>query len=257
MTPVLCTAAALWIAPASPSRRIGSARRTAVPVALVPLALAAVVPAVLSTGRASLLLSICIAGATAVHTVVKARASRARSERLVATGAYLGYLIAALRAGSTVPEACSRAFEQVSPRAPKDVAAELRRVSLHTRGGGNGALALASSQLPELRDVGAIWSLAARLGVPVADLLASARTRIDHAVRHQNATKSALAGPRATAVVLSALPLAGVLMGEAMGAHPVSLLTGGGLGGALLLTGTVLVCMGFVTAQHIIGRAAK
>lgn len=113
-----------------------------------------------------------------------------------------------------------------------------------------------SVTLPELRDVGVLWGLSAKLGIPVADLLGSARSRLDNAVRHRNATTAALAGPRATAVVLSVLPLAGILMGQAMGARPVALLTGGGLGGLLLLVGTALVCAGFATSQAIIGRAA-
>ncbi|MCQ4622600.1 type II secretion system F family protein [Corynebacterium sp. CCUG 70398] len=146
--------------------------------------------------------------------------------------------------------------EQTADNAPADLASELRRVAAHTRSGGSGAAILAASPLPELRDVGVLWGLSAKLGIPVADLLGSARSRLDNAVRHRNATTAALAGPRATAVVLSVLPLAGILMGQAMGARPVALLTGGGLGGLLLLVGTALVCAGFATSQAIIGRAA-
>ena len=71
------------------------------------------------------------------------------------------------------------------------------------------------------------------------------------------ATRAALAGPQTTAVVLALLPLAGVLMGTAMGANPVAFLAGGGLGGVLLTVGTALVCAGVVVSQRIIQGAAS
>jgi len=255
----LLLALALCVPPARPALRIGQRSAPMTQAALRPLVgIGGVVAvlAVLATDRATLLLSVCVAGATAIHSVVAARRRRAHHDRAVAAAGYLGHLVAALRAGSSVAEACARAAEQTADNAPADLASELRRVAAHTRSGGSGAAILAASPLPELRDVGVLWGLSAKLGIPVADLLGSARSRLDNAVRHRNATTAALAGPRATAVVLSVLPLAGILMGQAMGARPVALLTGGGLGGLLLLVGTALVCAGFATSQAIIGRAA-
>lgn len=52
-----------------------------------------------------------------------------------------------------------------------------------------------------------------------------------------------------------ALPLAGLAMGTAMGAAPLGLLLGGGLGGVLLVAGTGLVCAGFLWSQRIISGA--
>lgn len=256
---VLLLALALCIPPTSPVRRIGLRSAPPAKAAVRPLmAIGGAVAAfgVLATDRATLLLSVCVAGATAIHALVEARRRRARHDRAVAAAGYLGHLVAALRAGSSVPGACARAAEHTADNAPADLASELRRVAAHTRTGGSGATILAASPLPELREVGVLWGLSAKLGIPVADLLGSARARLDNSVRHRNATTAALAGPRATAVVLSALPLAGILMGQAMGARPVTLLTGGGLGGLLLLVGTALVCAGFATSQAIIGRAA-
>lgn len=256
MVPALLLAAALCIGAVSPARRAGVPATTVNPAAALPLVVPVGVVAVLATDRALVLLSACVAGATVAHSVVRSRQRRTRGRRLQATATYLGHVAAALRAGTTVAEACSRAADQLPAETPADLAGELRRVAAHARHGGNGASVLAASQFDELRDVGTLWSLSASLGIPVADLLSSARSRMDHAVRHRRATTAALAGPRATAVVLSALPLAGIAMGQAMGARPVALLTGGGLGGVLLLAGTCLVCAGFVSSQIIIGRAA-
>lgn len=255
----LLLAAAFALAPAHPVRRVGpaeSAPRARNLAALLPVLSALAAPIVLATDRLLVVLAAGVACATCAHTVVRARRAKAAVARLEATATYLGHLVAALRAGSTVADACARAADQLPDSAPADLARELGRAAAHARRGGNGASVLADSPVAELRDAGALWLLSTRLGIPMADLLDSARSRIDNALRHRQTTSAALAGPRATAVVLSVLPLAGILMGQAMGARPVALLTGGGLGSLLLLGGTALVCAGFYTSQFIIGRAA-
>ena len=45
-------------------------------------------------------------------------------------------------------------------------------------------------------------------------------------------------------------------MGTAMGANPLAFLTGGGLGGALLVVGTALVCAGVAVSRRIIEGAS-
>lgn len=250
------TAAALAIPPAHPVRRVGSTDRSFQVAALLPLVSAAAVPVVLATDRLLVVLAACIAAAAATHTAVRSRRAETKTARLEHTATYLGHLVASLRAGSTVADACERAVEKLPDDAPADLVRELERAAAHARRGGSGAAVLADSPHDELRSVASLWMLSSRLGIPMANLLDSARSRIDNDLRHRQATTAALAGPRATAVVLSVLPLAGILMGQAMGARPVALLTGGGLGSLLLLGGTLLVCAGFYTSQFIIGRAA-
>lgn len=125
--------------------------------------------------------------------------------------------------------------------------------------GAAGARALieARATCPQLADVGALWEVAAARGIPVVALLEHAQRRLDHERRHAARTVAALQGPQATAVILAALPLAGVALGTAMGARPLQFLTGGGLGGVLLLVGTGLVCGGFAWSHRIIARAAS
>ena len=110
--------------------------------------------------------------------------------------------------------------------------------------------------MPELERLGTLWALSASRGVPLAKLVAALRDDIDHANRHRDATRAALAGPQTTAAVLALLPVAGVLMGTAMGANPLAFLTGGGLGGALLVVGTALVCAGVAVSRRIIEGAS-
>lgn len=256
MTPVLLFAAAAAVGAAAPAGRVKQKAAVFHPGRIFPLVAVVTVPLILATHRVTLLLSLCIAGLTVAFSIERSRQTRARTQRLSVTAGFLGHLVAALRAGAGVAEGCGRAVDKLPEDTPTDIGGELRRVAANARQGGNAAAILARSEHPELREVGSVWGLSGKLGIPVAELLESARNRIDQQLRHEQATKAALAGPRATAVVLSVLPLAGVLMGQAMGAQPLALLTGGGLGGLLLLVGTALVCAGFATSQRIIAKAA-
>ena len=46
----------------------------------------------------------------------------------------------------------------------------------------------------------------------------------------------------------------GVLLGELIGARPLAFLLGGGIGGALLVLGVLLICLGLVWSERITGR---
>ena len=65
-----------------------------------------------------------------------------------------------------------------------------------------------------------------------------------------------MAGPRATAMVLAALPAVGVLLGQAMGAAPLAVLTGGGTGGIMLVVGVGLACAGLLWTDAIVAEVA-
>jgi len=61
-----------------------------------------------------------------------------------------------------------------------------------------------------------------------------------------------VAGPRATATVLGALPVLGVLLGEGIGAHPWAVLSGTVVGQALLVVGVVLLGAGIEWTERIV-----
>lgn len=79
--------------------------------------------------------------------------------------------------------------------------------------------------------------------------------RIDARDRHRAATAAQLQGAQATAVILALLPVAGIAMGTVMGADPIGFLTGGGIGGVLLVIGVGLVAAGFAMTQKILEGA--
>lgn len=107
----------------------------------------------------------------------------------------------------------------------------------------------------ELERVAAAWSLAERHGVPLADLLAGVYDDIRWRVRFAAGVRAQLAGPRATAGVLTALPALGVALGQLVGADPIGVLRSGALGQGLLVTGIGLVAAGRAWTEQILRRA--
>jgi tight adherence protein B len=65
-----------------------------------------------------------------------------------------------------------------------------------------------------------------------------------------------MAGPKSSATALSLLPVLGIALGEAVGASPIRMLTGTGLGQMLLLAGVTLLCAGVVWSGRITSRVA-
>lgn len=247
MNGLLLLAGAVACPPPAPAQRVSPRAFRVRATVAIPAVVGAVVLAALVFDRASLVIAGACAAATVVWVVDTRRRARASERRSDAAAAFLGHLGTNVEAGAPLLEALTRAAEHAPPAVARDVAHLIHHV--------NGGVAVAP-ETPEFARIGTLFSLAATRGVPLSRLVAAARDDIDHARRHRAATNAALAGPRTTAVVLALLPLAGLLMGAAMGANPVALLTGGGLGGVLLTAGTALVCAGVVVSQRIIEGAA-
>ena len=101
----------------------------------------------------------------------------------------------------------------------------------------------------------AAWRLSEHHGVPLSDLADGLREDAVGRHAHRSSVSASLAGPRATMMILAALPLLGIGMGQALGATPVSFLLSGGLGGWVLLVGTGLACAGVLWSQQILAKA--
>ncbi|MGK5532840.1 type II secretion system F family protein [Streptomyces sp. URMC 129] len=107
-----------------------------------------------------------------------------------------------------------------------------------------------------LRGVAACWSVAVDGGAS----LASGLERVAGALRaerdQQEELRAQLAGPRATALVLAALPLFGLALGATMGVAPLRVLFGTPAGLACLLAGSLLEWAGVAWVRAIV-RAAE
>ena len=236
------------VAAAAPSPVYRMVERTLRPAPrLIPATVVLAAVGTVLLGRVSLVVAAAMAGATLAHVLHARRDDSTTRRRSEAAATYLGAVSTNLQAGAAMPDALARAAEQV----PSPLQQEAARLTQLARSG-----ATLETHVPELERLGTLWALSVSRGVPLAKLVAALRDDIDHANRHRDATRAALAGPQTTAVVLALLPIAGVFMGTAMGAKPLAILTGGGLGGVLLVVGTALVCAGVAVSRRIIEGAS-
>lgn len=171
------------------------------------------------------------AGQRAVATILTAAAAHADLGGDVAAALRPGRPGAATDASSAAPDG--------------------RKTGASARGGADSGTELIAGEL-----AGA-WLLSTRHGVVLADVVDGLRT--DVASRRARAVRvdSTLAGPRATAVILTALPAFGVLLGSGFGADPLSVLLQGPLGGALCLAGAVFLAAGLLWTDRIAGGALR
>ncbi|WP_060574214.1 MULTISPECIES: type II secretion system F family protein [unclassified Pseudonocardia] len=107
----------------------------------------------------------------------------------------------------------------------------------------------------DVERIAAAWELADRHGAPLADLLGGLLDDIRWRIAHGARVRAQLAGPRATASVLTALPLAGIGLGQLMGIAPLTVLRSGLHGPVLLAVGVLLTAAGTAWSDRIL-RAA-
>lgn len=200
------------------------------------------------------------AGALVAWTVRRRhRASRAVAAAARTTdqlGAAVGRITDELRAGSH-PAAALDGVASDGPDAHGLLAPAAAAARL-----GDGvppALRRAATGRPEvaadLERLAAAWALADQHGIPLADLLGGTCTDIRWRARFGNTVRAQLAGPRATAAVLTALPVLGLGLGQLIGADPIEVLRSGLLGQTLLVLGVVLAAAGTAWTDQIL-RAA-
>lgn len=224
-------------APAVAALAVGSGLAAAgVPVAVVVLALLA-------------------AGA-----LVRLRRSRAqaadRNARAAAVVEATFALAAELRAGRSPAEALSAVASVEGP-----MAAPLRSAANAAVSGADAADELrAAAELPgaeRLRYVASAWQVASSAGGRVAVVLERLGEGMDSDDELRRELEAALAGPRATMLVLAVLPVFGLAMGQAMGARPLQLLLHRPLGWGLLGAAAVLDAGGVALIRLITRRTMR
>lgn len=169
----------------------------------------------------------------------------------------LGVLVAELRAGAH-PSDAARAAVVESPEGATATRA-LAAAAAAARLGGDVPAALRCAGPVQLRPwldrLAVAWSLADRYGIPLADLLDAVRSDTEQRVRFAAEVQSRLAGPRATAAVLAGLPLLGLVLGHAVGAAPLRVLSETSAGQGLLVVGTGLACAGVLWSARLMSGA--
>lgn len=187
------------------------------------------------------------------RAAVRRRTHRAEVESLVAG---LDTIVGELGVGAHPATAASVAASECSGTA----AAAFGRASGRARLGGTAHDGLRVNNSPvsdELAIVAAAWQISDDHGLGLVGLLTAARADMMARSRFRDRTHASLAGARATGTVLACLPVVGVGLGQAMGASPIGVLLGGGLGGVLLAIGSALVCAGLLWTDAIADRVCR
>ena len=104
--------------------------------------------------------------------------------------------------------------------------------------------------------VAAAWEVAERHGAGPAPAVGRVAAALRADTRHRHEVAAAVAGARASARLLSALPVLGGLVGQLLGADPVHVLLTSPVGLACLVLGALLEVAGFAWTSRIV-RAAE
>ncbi|MDP9852182.1 type II secretion system F family protein [Corynebacterium lowii] len=196
----------------------------------------------------SVVIAVGIAVATGWRIVLSLRARQRNERQQQGFAAVLGRIVQQLRSGADPTVALNNAV-----RHGEEVDASVLQ-GLHDMAAGINPPE-SSGTIPQLGTVANLWEAARRHGVPLAPLLSQVQATLERERRHRAAVRARLMGPQSTALVLTLLPLAGMGLGTAMGAQPLSFLLGGGLGGIVLMVGTGLVSAGVLWTHLLIERA--
>jgi tight adherence protein B len=108
-----------------------------------------------------------------------------------------------------------------------------------------------------LRAVAAAWTVTESAGGAVADVVDRLGDVLETERQARDALDAALAGPRATMVLLAGLPLLGLALGTSLGADPVGLLVHRPLGWLLLAAGATLDALGVLWTRLLVRRALR
>ncbi|NDU73979.1 type II secretion system protein [Actinomadura sp. DSM 109109] len=102
-----------------------------------------------------------------------------------------------------------------------------------------------------LRLLAACWRIGSERGGTLATVLDGLAGALRDEEAQRQDVSVQLAGPRATARLLAALPLLGLAMAAALGAHPIPFLCTTLPGLACLITGTALNATGLYWTRHL------
>lgn len=104
-------------------------------------------------------------------------------------------------------------------------------------------------------DLAGCLTVAERSGAPLATILDQYAAQLEADLVGRAARETALAGPRATVVLLTWLPVVGLLLGVALGVQPLDVLVGDPLGRWALVMGVLLMIASRAWSGRLVRRA--
>jgi tight adherence protein B len=105
--------------------------------------------------------------------------------------------------------------------------------------------------------VAAAVRLSSHTGCSLAGVVSAVEDDLRARLQADQELRSAVAGPRASAAVLAALPVLGLVMGSGVGADPWRVLTTTGTGTLLLVVGVSLELAGVTWSARLVRRAVQ
>ncbi|MFC6087546.1 type II secretion system F family protein [Sphaerisporangium aureirubrum] len=164
-------------------------------------------------------------------------------------------IVAELSTGRTPGEALVRAATGLDCPDPR----VLQPVTAVARDGGDIAVALARAAPAQggegfLR-LAACWRVGPVVGGGMTALIERVTAALRDAESHRSEVAAQLAGPRATARLLAALPVLGLLLGTALGLHPHTFLLSTPAGLSCLAIGLTLTATGLLWTHRLTLRA--
>lgn len=197
--------------------------------------------------------SIAVVGAMVVLRYHRHIRGRRGADEGRALEAGLDVLVGELRVGAHPV----RAFDTAADETVGPVSECLRAVAARARMGADVAAGLRAAAGPSVlpanwERLAVCWQLASDHGLAIAALMRAAQRDIVERQRFSSKVESGLAGARATAAILAALPVLGILLGQLIGARPLRFLFGGG--GWFLVVGLTLLCAGVWWSDRITDR---
>lgn len=203
----------------------------------------------------SVVIAVGIAGATLCVRWRRRRRSMVQREELIVLESGLDVVVGELRVGAHPV----RAFEVTAAELGGATGEAFAAIAARARLGVtlDPAVPRSGPSASQWSRISRGWMLAQRHGLAVAELLDVCRTDLQERQRFTARVNAGLAGPRATAAVLTGLPVVGIGLGQMIGAKPLSVLCAGGMGGALLVVGVMLACAGLLWSDAITGKALR
>ncbi|SOE00698.1 type II secretion system F family protein [Blastococcus haudaquaticus] len=232
----------------------GSPARRPVLVAL-PVAGTAAVAAAAATALVSPPLVAALAALTAYaggRTWNGQRLARRSEQRLRSVAESLGALGAELRSGRSFEDATAAAVASC----PDETCRSALTRALRAPGAGVPP-GLGADLTAALGRVSAGVLVSARTGCSLAAVTAAVEDDLRSRHRLGLELRTATAGPRASAMLLAALPLLGLAMGGGVGADPWRVLTTTGTGQVLLVVGVALELIGLSWSERLVRRAVR
>ena len=248
LVPALLLAAAYLLATSPPPGRTRLHALAALPRARDSL------PAVVALGALAVLRPVLALAAGLVYLASRRlAANRAGAREVAAVSAAVPELCRAAAAELRTGAPPSVALTRAAADAPDALGAHVRRLAAAGDIGpspppGEWA-ALPGAE--RLRALGALWSVAAHAGSGLADGLDRLAASLAAEERRRADVAAQLAGPRASAAVLAALPLCGLALAASLGARPVPFLLTTPIGLACLVLGAALDVAGVCWVRRI------